>query len=180
MFSVVNAIERVALRGAWRILCVSDFTRRELLQHCPLPEGRAVVLPNSLDPDFEIAPGRPLAACPPHILTVSRLSPTDRYKGVEHLIEAMPAIRSAIPDARLRIVGRGSDLPRLINLARTLGVGDAVDFLGFVDDARLQDELRNCRLFALPSRKEGFGLVDRKSTRLNSSHIPLSRMPSSA
>ena len=26
----------------------------------------------------------------------------------------------------------------------------------------------------------GFGMVDRKSTRLNSSHIPLSRMPSSA
>ena len=27
---------------------------------------------------------------------------------------------------------------------------------------------------------EGFARIDRKSTRLNSSHIPLSRMPSSA
>lgn len=154
-----NAIERTALRGASRILCVSDFTRRELLRHCPLPDGRAVVLANSLDPDFEIAAGRPLAECPPHILTVSRLSPTDRYKGVETLIEAMPAVRAEIPAARLRIVGRGGDLPRLMTLARKLQIADAVDFLGYVEDARLRDELRNCRLFALPSRKEGFGLV---------------------
>ncbi len=154
-----NTIERTALRGASRILCVSDFTRQELLRHCPLPDGRAVVLANSLDPDFEIAAGRPLAECPPHILTVSRLSPTDRYKGVETLIEAMPAVRAQIPAARLRIVGRGGDLPRLMNLAHKLQVADAVDFLGYVEDARLRDELRNCRLFALPSRKEGFGLV---------------------
>ena len=30
------------------------------------------------------------------------------------------------------------------------------------------------------ARQNGMGATDRKSTRLNSSHIPLSRMPSSA
>ena len=32
----------------------------------------------------------------------------------------------------------------------------------------------------IPAGKEKIRIVDRKSTRLNSSHIPLSRMPSSA
>ena len=37
------------------------------------------------------------------------------------------------------------------------------------------------RLLRVPlGRRDTLGLVDRKSTRLNSSHIPLSRMPSSA
>jgi glycosyltransferase involved in cell wall biosynthesis len=117
------------------------------------------VLPNTLDPDFPIEAGHPLENCPPTILTVSRLTTGDRYKGVEDLILAMPAVLAEIPAARLRITGRGNDLPRLMQLARQIGVADAVDFLGFVDDARLRDELRSCRLFALPSRKEGFGLV---------------------
>ena len=154
-----NFTERLALRGAERILCVSDFTRRELLKNCPLPEGRAVVLHNTLDPWFEIAPGRPLATCPPAILVVTRLSAADHYKGVESMIEAMPAILAAIPAAKLRIIGRGDDLPRLQSLRDKLNLTDAVEFLGFVDDPRLAQELRECRLFALPSKKEGFGLV---------------------
>lgn len=151
--------ERVALRGAEKILCVSDYTRRELLKNCPLPDGRAVVLQNTLDPWFQIAPGTPLAQCPPDILVVTRLTYADRYKGVETMIEAMPAIRAAIPKATLRIIGRGDDLPRLQSLRNKLGLGTAVEFLGYVDDKRLAHELRNCRLFALPSKKEGFGLV---------------------
>ena len=51
------------------------------------------------------------------ILTVSRLSKADNYKGIDHLIEAMPQIRQEVPAARLRIVGRGDDLPRLQSLA---------------------------------------------------------------
>jgi asparagine synthase (glutamine-hydrolysing) len=151
--------ERIALRGAEKIFCVSDFTRRELLRHCPLPEGRAVVLHNALDPWFEIAPGTALATCPPVILVVTRLTYSDRYKGVEHMIQAMPAIRAAIPNATLRIIGRGDDLPRLQMLRNQLGLASAVEFLGYVNDKRMDAELRACRLFALPSEKEGFGLV---------------------
>lgn len=151
--------ERLALRGAEKIFCVSDFTRRELLRHCRLPEGRAIVLPNALDPWFQIAPGAPLATCPPVILAVTRLTYADRYKGIEHLIAALPTIRAAIPAATLRIVGRGDDLPRLQSLRNQLGLTKAVEFLGFVNDKRLDAELRACRLFALPSEKEGFGLV---------------------
>ncbi len=154
-----NLAERLALRDAERVLCVSDYTRRELLKHCPLRRGRAVVLHNTLDPHFDIAGGTPLAQCPPVILVVTRLTHDDRYKGVQHLIEAMPAIRAAIPAATLRIVGRGDDQPRLQALRDELGLADAVEFTGFIDDACLAEEMRRCRLFALPSKKEGFGLV---------------------
>jgi asparagine synthase (glutamine-hydrolysing) len=153
--------ERIALRGAERILCVSDYTRTELLKNCPgLKPERVVVLPNALDPVFAIENGTPLAECPSTVLTVTRLTYNDRYKGVETLISAMPAVRASIPDASLRIVGRGDDLPRLQGIARQHGlVGKGVEFVGYIDDRRLDQELRSCRLFALPSKKEGFGLV---------------------
>jgi len=154
-----NWLERVALRGAERVLCVSAFTRERLLDHCRLPENRADVLPNSLDPRFAIRAGRPLAECPPIILAVSRLNFADRAKGIEDLIRAMPEVRRRIPSATLRIVGRGDDVARLQGLAAELQVQDAIRFLGYLPDAGRQAELESCRLFALPSSKEGFGLV---------------------
>jgi glycosyltransferase involved in cell wall biosynthesis len=138
---------------------VSDFTRQELLKHYPLPAGRAVVLHNALDPFFPIGPGVPLATAAPVVLMVTRLTVADSYKGTEQLVAAFPAVRAAVPGARLRIVGRGDDLVRLQGLAAGLGLGAAAEFLGYVDDAQLSEELRSCRLFALPSKKEGFGLV---------------------
>jgi len=153
--------ERIALRGAEHIFCVSDYTRGELLANCPgLRPARVAVVPNALDPFFTIAPGAPLANCPPVILCVTRLTYEDRYKGVEDLIAALPAVRAAVPGATLRVVGRGNDLPRLQAVAQRLGVlGAGVEFLGFLPDPLLAEELRTCRLFALPSKKEGFGLV---------------------
>jgi glycosyltransferase involved in cell wall biosynthesis len=154
-------VERLALRGAAGILCVSDHTRREILKRCRLREDRVIVLPNALDPYFEIRPGLPFAECPPVILTVSRLIHRDRYKGVEHLIEAMPAVRRAVPAARLRVIGRGDDLPRLQGIAHRLNLigSGAVEFLGYVPDDQLDAQLGSCRVFALPSKNEGFGLV---------------------
>lgn len=154
-----SALERKAIRGAARVLCVSEFTRQELLKNCPLTDGQAIVLHNTLDPFFQIEAGVPLAHCPPVILIVTRVTFADRYKGVQHMIEAMPAIRAVVPDATLRIVGRGDDVARLERLRDRLGMRPAVHFTGYLDDASLAAEMRACRLFALPSRKEGFGLV---------------------
>ncbi|MGH7995526.1 MAG: glycosyltransferase family 4 protein, partial [Opitutaceae bacterium] len=155
-----GACERFFLRGAERILCVSEHTRREFLRHAPVDPVRAVVLPNGLDPAFAIAPGKPLRACPPVIVAISRLGREDRYKGVDALVEAMPAVRASEPEARLRVIGQGEDRPRLESIARRLGLPDGVvEFLGPAGDARIEEELRECRLFALPSTMEGFGLV---------------------
>jgi len=153
-------LERLALRRAHRILCVSEFTRREILKHIKLDETRLVVLPNALDPLLETgADAASIGTSQPVILTVSRLSSSDRYKGIDHLIEAMPAILKSAPGTKLRVIGRGDDAHRLQNLAREHDLGTAVEFAGFVGDAQLRHEFARCTLFALPSQKEGFGLV---------------------
>ncbi|HEY1793402.1 MAG TPA: glycosyltransferase family 4 protein [Opitutaceae bacterium] len=152
-------LERRALKGARRIFCVSDYTRQQLLGHCPLPEGRAVVLPNALDPHLAPKVVRPASETAPIILSISRLSIADGYKGINHLIAAIPEVLEAIPEARLRIVGRGDGLVRLQAQVAKLKIGKAVQFTGFRSDQELNEDLDSCRIFALPSRKEGFGLV---------------------
>jgi phosphatidyl-myo-inositol dimannoside synthase len=151
-------IERQALRGAKEIWCVSDFTRRELLRFSGLPEKCAVVLPNTLDPCL-----RPVRRTPPTgtptLLSVSRLSYADRYKGIEHVIAALREVRARVDGTTLRIVGTGDDLPRLRELACAHGVADAVHFLGALSDEALSSEFDRCTAFVLPSKCEGFGLV---------------------
>lgn len=155
----VSWLQRLALRRCAQVFCVSEYTRQELHRHCHLPAARTSVLPNGLDPTFPIARGEACDRNAPVILTVSRLRFVDRRKGVEHLIQAMPAVLAALPGAVLKIIGRGDDLPRLRTMSESLGVAGAVNFLGYVDDAIMTRELRSCSLFALPSEKEGFGLV---------------------
>ena len=154
-----SPLERRALEGARCVWCVSEFTRSRLLEHCRVPRARTAVVPNALDPFLEPSSVPEAPAGPPVILTVSRISIADGYKGIEHLIAAMPAVRREIPDARLRIVGRGDGLAGLQGLVGSLALGDAVEFAGYRSDSELQGEFARCRLFALPSQREGFGLV---------------------
>jgi phosphatidylinositol alpha-1,6-mannosyltransferase len=158
-----SMMEKRAMLGAHRILCISEYTRRQMLRFFPaLPADRLIVVPNTLDPYFSPALNDQVSVAPfasPRLLTVARLTTVDTYKGVDTLIEAMPLVRREFPLARLRIVGQGDDLPRLQALVQRLGAGFAVDFTGPLSDEALRAEYAACDLFALPSRKEGFGLV---------------------
>lgn len=153
--------EKANFARASRVLCVSEYTRRQILRFMPqLDPSRLVFIPNTLDPDF-VAPEVPAPekGPGPRILTVARLTTNDTYKGVDTLIEAMPAVRERLPGAHLVVVGGGNDQGRLAALAASHGGAEAIEMLGIVDDARLKAEYARCDLFALPSRKEGFGLV---------------------
>jgi glycosyltransferase involved in cell wall biosynthesis len=68
------------------------------------------------------------------VLTVARLEPV---KMVDHSIRAFAVVHSRHPDAMLLIAGEGSQREALQGLARELGIGDKVKFLGLVDQGLL-------------------------------------------
>jgi phosphatidylinositol alpha-1,6-mannosyltransferase len=95
------------------------------------------------------------------LLTVTRLYP---YKGVDRVLQALPAISRVIPDVRYLVVGVGPDLPRLQDMAVSLGVQSRVSFLGRLPLPDIVDLYNLADLFVLLSREalpdvEGFGLV---------------------
>ncbi|MEO8505991.1 MAG: glycosyltransferase, partial [Acidobacteriota bacterium] len=94
-----------------------------------------------------------------YVLIVGRMAATERYKGHDELLRALPQVLQQQPEARLVIVGDGDDRARLERAAAELGVSTQVVFTGFVNEATLREVHRRAAIFAMPSTGEGFGLV---------------------
>ncbi|GAC1473340.1 MAG: hypothetical protein PVSMB7_27180 [Chloroflexota bacterium] len=93
------------------------------------------------------------------LLSVARLEPDDRYKGIDTVIQSIALLRSIHPNIRYTIIGDGPDRPRLICLAQELDVANRVAFRGNVSDEDLEAAYRETDIFVLPSTHEGFGIV---------------------
>ena len=106
----------------------------------------------SLRARFGIGPGK-------LILTVGRLDPFETAKGFDRVIRALPALRDFIPDVRYLIVGGGVDRGRLEQIARDEGVADRVIFAGYLDEAAKLEAYRLADCYAMPSTREGLGIV---------------------
>jgi phosphatidylinositol alpha-1,6-mannosyltransferase len=101
--------------------------------------------------------GRPVIVC------VSRLVPR---KGQDTLVRALPAIRRAVPDAALLLVGQGRYQNELAELARRMGIAEHVVLTGGVPQRELPEHYAAGDVFAMPCRTrrggmdvEGLGIV---------------------
>ena len=92
-------------------------------------------------------------------MTLARLPSADRYKGVDEVLEVMPALLEAEPRIKYLVAGDGADRPRLEAKARALGLADKVVFTGMVDETEKPDLFRLADVFVMPGRREGFGFV---------------------
>ena len=89
------------------------------------------------------------------IISVGRLV---HRKGQDKLIAALPAIKSAVPNVHLVLVGVGPHEDYLEKLARKLKVRDCVTFIGRINYAELPYYICLGDIFAMPSRSRFFGL----------------------
>lgn len=141
------------------VVTVSAWAGREIAQAYDLDPARITPIPHGVDHAL-FHPRREGAASPvggPYLLHVGPCSPR---KNVGTLVEAFAQLRHrhGVPH-RLLLVGR-DDAHRQAVLARcaALGVSDAVDTPGLVDDRQLADLYRGADCFIFPSLYEGFGM----------------------
>jgi len=131
---------------------VSESTRQELLR---LGIRASIdLLPNAVDPVRYHAGGSKSAT--PLICHLGRLK---RYKSVEHLLQALPRVRQAVPQAKLVVVGDGDHRAALEALTAELGLGEAVQFTGKVSHEEKVQWLQRSWVAVNPSPKEGWGLT---------------------
>jgi phosphatidylinositol alpha-1,6-mannosyltransferase len=159
-WDAVAPTQRRALRAAERISSISAFTRAACARANGVSEARISLLPCALDPVWVSAASAIDAGQPePLVLVVTRLDAAEDYKGVDQVIRAMATVRERVPSGRCVVVGDGTDLPRLQALVAALHLEDVVCFEGRASADDLHRWYARCSVLALPSAKEGFGIV---------------------
>ncbi|MFI6939233.1 glycosyltransferase family 4 protein [Streptomyces sp. NPDC050418] len=110
---------------------------------------RAVEIPPGVD-IRRWTPGPPPSERPQVVVYVGRMDSTSRWKGVDQLIRAF-ALLGDLPEARLKLIGGGDDVDRLLKLAAELGVADRVVSTGPLRGEELVDAVRQARAGVLSS-----------------------------
>jgi phosphatidyl-myo-inositol dimannoside synthase len=162
----LSGLRRRALRHANLVLAPSRDTADHVASQQQVARERIRVLHWALDPQFEALLAAGSQTAPPAnfprgrvILTVGRWLATERYKGMDTLITALPRLLTRWPELQLALVGAGDDRAWLEELTEKNGVHRHVHFLSGLSSAELAACYSACEIFALPSRGEGFGLV---------------------
>jgi glycosyltransferase involved in cell wall biosynthesis len=152
----IQLFERTTLARAAAVHVTAELEGQEL-RAMGLPAQRIACIPNGVEwpRGHEALEAGPYSKLPgSYVLFLSRIN---WKKGLDRLITAW----RSIPDIPLVIAGNDDEeyQPKLLELARTLGVADRVIFLGPVSDAHKWSLYERALMFVLPSYSENFGNV---------------------
>jgi glycosyltransferase involved in cell wall biosynthesis len=154
-----------------KVVCVSDFTRMQMLKWHQLDEDKCIILNNAIDPFIRqpeefikpeyLANRYSLTPDNRVIFTLTRLASSEQYKGYEQVIKAVGRLKDQFPGLKYILSGQYDAMEeiRIRDLIKACNVEDEVILTGFVSENELVDYFLLADLFVLPSKKEGFGIV---------------------
>ncbi|MDD2353803.1 MAG: glycosyltransferase family 1 protein [Patescibacteria group bacterium] len=165
---------RTAVSRARKIIAVSEFTKKDILNKLSVPAEKVVVTYEGVS---NLARGR-------DSLFVSKIDPLETkiqyhlgdnfllyvgnaypHKNLEKLLDAFILLKEKRPDYKLVLVGKADyfynrlrDYAKSLNLWQKENLNSPVVFPGYVPDAQLEVLYKEARAYVFPSLYEGFGL----------------------
>lgn len=146
-----SLVMRPALRRAFRVLTVSEFSKRRIVEWARVAAERVVVVGNGVDASFSpdgarYAPGYRYLLC------------VGNRKSHKNELRALEAFAQAEIDRDIRLLFTGEASPELAERVRGLGLAGRVEFSGRVPQADVPALYRGALALVFPSLYEGFGL----------------------
>src|SRR5258707_4018592 len=133
------------------VICLSDSMVDDLVVNFGLPREQLVRIYNPVDigrvRQLADVGENPYSSPGPHLVAAGRLT---RQKGLDILLDALPAVLQRFPSAQLAILGEGPLQAELTEQAQRLGLNGRVHFLGFQQNPWLY--FKHADVFVLPSR----------------------------
>lgn len=155
----------LSARRSARVLTVSEFSKRQIVERYRIPEEKITVTHNGVAPHFRALTDADRLATTlrrqglrrPYILAVGNLQPR---KNLERLVRVYASLRKReLIEQELVLVGqlhwKGSAVLAAIEAS---GCAEQVRVTGYVDEEDLVALYNGADLFAYPSLYEGFGL----------------------
>lgn len=152
---VSKKLKRLILKRAALVSVVSP-EMLGCLAELGVGENRCRVQPMGVDLEVRFKETRETERRNNQLLFVGRLI---KDKGVDTLLDALPAVVEKHPGIKLLIIGHGPARPELERQASSLKLDSIVDFLGPVSNDNLPTHYSSSCLFVGPFIREGLGLV---------------------
>jgi glycosyltransferase involved in cell wall biosynthesis len=141
-----NNTNSLALLTQFQLTTLHQFGLRQ--QQCH-------IIPHGTDPRFFVKRVQDNISPPVHFLHVGF---SNRVKDQETLLRAFRCINEKI-DSQMRILGGGPLEDNMKNIARTLGIAEKVDFIGYVPHNQLPEYYQWAHIMLHTSLYEGQGVV---------------------
>jgi phosphatidylinositol alpha-1,6-mannosyltransferase len=160
-----------ALNRLDKIFAVSHYTKEKIKSEHKIADNKIEVLNNCLDPFYyfpnDFSKPKPLlkrynlTTNNTVLISLSRLSSSEKYKGYDNVIKILPKLIEKDPNIVFLLAGKADEeeQARLEKLIAEYKIGQHIKLIGFVDEAEISDHFLLSDIFVMPSKKEGFGIV---------------------
>lgn len=161
----VANIERWVCQEADRVICVSRYTRDEVIKHYDAPPDRTYAIHNAVamesfaEPDVKLLHRFRAAVAKDDEQVVLYVGRLDREKGIDVLLRAFGQVLRRGIRAKLVVAGSGVLESVLRKQATEQGIAGAVVFGGYAKGEVLTYLYRSAQVLAVPSLYEPFGIV---------------------
>ena len=159
----VYEIEREGMQGADKVITVSEFTKRKVMEQYGVPAAKIEVVHNAVafnSHDFRDAIALQKQA--PLVLFLGRLT---LQKGPDYFIQAAKKVLEYAPHVSFAIAGSGDMQGRLMNQVAAWDLSDKISFTGFLRGAAVDRMYQMADLYVMPSVSEPFGITPLEAMR---------------
>lgn len=167
----LSIFKRSLLNSCDKVICVSNYTKKQIISRHGIDENKCVVLNNAIDPFIQLPHTfeKPQKLVQRYglkpddvvIFSLTRLASTEQYKGYDQVIKSLSTLKTQFPQIKYILSGKydQQEYNRIQKLVVQYDVKDQLILTGFIDEQELADHFLLADLFVLPSKKEGFGIV---------------------
>lgn len=155
----INKVLKFSLSDVDHIICVSHTSRENTVLRAAIDPVRASVIPNAVDTSkFTPLPGNKNATLNPLTdpITIVVLTRLVYRKGVDLLVDVIPAVCSRFPNVRFLIGGDGPKRANLEDMVSKHNLFSRVTFKGAVAHSEVRDILCQGQIFLNTSLTEAF------------------------
>ena len=150
-------IEKDGMDHADLIMCVSELTRRTVIEKYHQHPDKVIAMHNAVEP------------MSPEILNMEAKRGTDEkvitflgritaQKGCEFFVEAAARCLQKAPNARVVMAGNGDLMEAMIRLVAYKGLADRFHFTGFLRGKQVYEMFKVSDVYVMPSVSEPFGI----------------------
>lgn len=153
----VFAIERDGMLNADHIMCVSDLTRKTVIEKYHIDPAKVSTVHNAVTPlsDEIKAIEMPRNTKDKVVTFLGRIT---MQKGPEYFVEAAARVLQKSRHVRFVMAGSGDMMNQMIDLVAARGISDKFHFPGFQRGKQVYEMLKASDVYMMPSVSEPFGI----------------------